>query len=308
MEAGWIKVTYWNERPSKSPGTTVWIQAPPQAGLLLPDDPIVSEDTSVEGWSERADIPTVSEHTIEEQYEETDALDNLLTDVLSQESSPAKTNNCSISSKSVKSYRKTLEETVKELTKVNEKMILNEQLKQLQRDRSSKNSITQCSDNSGEVVCKMYTDLNGKENVKPLDKPYPCEFCPKHFKTKGSLGAHALFIHGQKVTPHTCKLCPLRFRWGYELAAHIKAEHLQQKHMQQKFSCNVCAKKYKRQSLLTRHILKAHCVDNDLTPPEVIALSAGKSYDESSSMVTVSDGDDISDGGKERHCLVQLPC
>ncbi|ALC45436.1 CG7987 [Drosophila busckii] len=52
-------------------------------------------------------------------------------------------------------------------------------------------------------------------------RPYPCDFCSRRFRKKGSLNNHML-AH-QNDRPHLCKLCGARFSRRGELISHFKA-------------------------------------------------------------------------------------
>ncbi|XP_068157474.1 uncharacterized protein [Drosophila tropicalis] len=63
--------------------------------------------------------------------------------------------------------------------------------------------------------------LDMEQDEYTVLRPYPCDFCSRRFRKKGSLNNH-MQAH-QNDRPHLCKLCGARFSRRGELISHFKA-------------------------------------------------------------------------------------
>ncbi|XP_064549205.1 zinc finger and BTB domain-containing protein 41 [Drosophila montana] len=79
-----------------------------------------------------------------------------------------------------------------------------------------------------EIAAEQIAGNNSSQELLDMEqdeytalRPYPCDFCSRRFRKKGSLNTHML-AH-QNDRPHLCKLCGARFSRRAELISHFKA-------------------------------------------------------------------------------------
>lgn len=89
-----------------------------------------------------------------------------------------------------------------------------------------------------------------------IERPYPCPFCEKAYKTSSARASH-VESHMDRV--HCCKICNVKYRRRILLQRHMKMMHDESYRMKcfSENTCKICKKSYLRRTHYLNH-LKTH--------------------------------------------------
>ena len=94
-------------------------------------------------------------------------------------------------------------------------------------------------------------------DVHSEQEPSQCEYCGKTYKSEKLKAQHIDIMHMDSGVK--CSVC------SKEVPKQRLAKHMRYFHQQQRlFTCEVCGKSFKADSLVSKHIKRVHAYRNDL--------------------------------------------
>lgn len=104
--------------------------------------------------------------------------------------------------------------------------------------------------------CKDQGDLKVHIRSHTTQRPYPCPFCEKTYKTSSARASH---IETHMERNHCCTICDAKFKRRILYQRHMKLMHDESYRMKcfAENTCKICNKSYLRRSHFLSH-LKIH--------------------------------------------------
>ncbi len=103
------------------------------------------------------------------------------------------------------------------------------------------------------------TAMNKHMNLHTEEKPYTCDMCGKHFRTKWSLREHIMIEIGMK--DYVCEMCGKKFVIQAYLNKHMRFHRMCDGEIQG-YQCEICGKRYAEEWRVKEHQRNTHRSQN----------------------------------------------
>ena len=102
---------------------------------------------------------------------------------------------------------------------------------------------------------------------------YKCQLCNDQFQLMTALGSHVSDVHSDDELQYRCSECEKSFSTKIKLKLHVMRVHANDVVV-----CNVCFKKFTRQSALQQHALQQHMVSHTVSGEKLVGPSGVRAF------------------------------